>query len=260
MYSLKSYQVFHLREVDLAIEIILGTIPMSRAPYRMAPTELKELKSQLQELLDKGFIRLSVSPWGAPILFVKKKDGTLRMCIDYQQINKVTVKNKYPLPRIEDLFDQLKGAGVLTIMKEKEEKHATQWDEQIKGSQALYKCIQRDFAQKLDARDKDQRETDAYRQVEWLENLDLINNNLSKLLEVMTEMEVKMNNLGKRQDQLNEKVDLSNQIVIEEQAEKESKKRKERMEMKFPPFPDYLDTLDLDPPNVFSSKQNKRKK
>ena len=87
---------------------------MYRAPYRMTPTELKELKSQLQELLDKGFIRPSVSPWGAPILFVKKKDGTLWMCIDYQQINKVTVKNKYPLPRIEDLFYQLKGAGVFS--------------------------------------------------------------------------------------------------------------------------------------------------
>ena len=85
---------------------------MSRAPYRMAPMELKELKSQLQELLDKGFIRPSVSPWGAPVLFVKNKDGTLRMCIDYRHINKVIVKNKYPLPRIEDLFDQLKGAGV----------------------------------------------------------------------------------------------------------------------------------------------------
>ena len=92
------------REVDLAIEIVLGTVHMSRAPYRMAPTELKELKSQLQELLDKGFIRPSVSPWGAPVLFVKKKDGTLRMCIDYRQINKVIMKNKYPLPRIEDLF------------------------------------------------------------------------------------------------------------------------------------------------------------
>ena len=83
-------------------------------------------------------------------------------------------------------------------------------------------------------------------------NLDPINNNLSKFLQVMTEMEVKMNNLGKRQDQLNKKVDLSNQFFIEEQAEKESKKRKERMEMKFPPFPDYLDTIDLDPPNVYS--------
>ena len=80
----------------------------------MIPTELKELKTKLQELLDKGFVRPSVSPWGAPVLFVKKKDGTLRMCIDYQQINKVTVKNKYPLPIIEDLFDRLKGASVFS--------------------------------------------------------------------------------------------------------------------------------------------------
>ena len=85
------------REVDLSIEIVPRTAPMSRAPYRMAPIELKELKVQLQELLDKGFVQPSVSPWGAPVLFVKKKDGTLRMCIDYRQINKVTVKNKYPL-------------------------------------------------------------------------------------------------------------------------------------------------------------------
>ena len=149
---------------------------------------------------------------------------------------------------------------LLTIMKEKEEKHATKWDDQIKGSQILYKSIQRDFEAQLEERDKKQRETDSYRHVEWLENLDLINNNLSKFLEVMTEMEHTMNGLGKRQDQLNEKVDLSNQIFIEEQAEKESKKRKERMEMKFPPFPPNLDTLDLDPPNVYSSKQKKRKK
>ena len=149
---------------------------------------------------------------------------------------------------------------LLNIMKEKEEKHAKQWEEQIKKSQILYKSIQENFDTKLDKRDKDQRETEAYKQVEWLENLDLINNNLSKFLEVMTEMEVKMNNLGNRQDQLNEKVDLSNQIFIEEQAEKESKKRKERMEMKFPPFPDYLDTLDVDPPNIYSSKQKKKKK
>ena len=71
-------------------------------------------KTQLYELLDKGFIRPNVSPWGAPILFVKKKDGTLWMCIDYQQINKLTVKNQYILPRIEDLFDQLKGASVFS--------------------------------------------------------------------------------------------------------------------------------------------------
>ena len=86
-----------VREVDLSIEILPGTTPTSRAPYKMTPTELKELKIKLQELLDKGFIRPSVSPWGAPILFVKKKDVTLRMYIDYRQINKVTVKNKIPI-------------------------------------------------------------------------------------------------------------------------------------------------------------------
>jgi len=77
----------------------------------MAPAELKELKAQLKDLLDKGFIQPSISPWGAPVLFVKKKDGSLRMCIDYRQLNKVTIKNKYPLPRIDDLFDQLQGAS-----------------------------------------------------------------------------------------------------------------------------------------------------
>ncbi|CAN4096859.1 unnamed protein product [Withania somnifera] len=76
----------------------------------MAPTELHELKEQLKDLLEKGFIRPSMSPWGAPVLFVRKKDGTLRMCIDYVQLNRVTIKNKYPLPRIDDLFDQLHGA------------------------------------------------------------------------------------------------------------------------------------------------------
>ncbi|WMV55353.1 hypothetical protein MTR67_048738 [Solanum verrucosum] len=77
----------------------------------MAPTELKELKEQLRDLLEKGFIRPNQSPWGAPVLFVKKKDGSLRMCIDYRQLNRVTVKNKYPLPRIDDLFDQLQGTS-----------------------------------------------------------------------------------------------------------------------------------------------------
>ena len=80
----------------------------------MAPLELKELKLQLQELLEKGFIRPSVSPWGAPVLFVKKKDGTLWLCIDYRQLNKLTVKNKFLLPRIDDLFDQLKGASIFS--------------------------------------------------------------------------------------------------------------------------------------------------
>ncbi|KAL0546686.1 hypothetical protein IC582_016598 [Cucumis melo] len=102
------------REVQFSIELEPGTVPISRAPYRMAPAELKELKVQLQELLDKGFIRPSVSPWGAPVLFVKKKDGSMRLCIDYRELNKVTVKNRYPLPRIDDLFDQLQGATVFS--------------------------------------------------------------------------------------------------------------------------------------------------
>ena len=103
-----------IREVEFSIEVIPGTTPISMAPYRMAPAELKELKTQLQELLDKGFIRPSVSPWGAPVLFVKKKDGSLRLCIDYRQLNKVTIKNRYPLPRIDDLFDQLKEARIFS--------------------------------------------------------------------------------------------------------------------------------------------------
>ncbi|XP_015169165.1 uncharacterized protein [Solanum tuberosum] len=93
------------RDVDFPIELEPGTRPISIPPYRMAPAELKELSVQLQDLLGKGFIRPSVSPWGAPVLFVKKKDGTMRLCIDYRQLNKVTVKNRYPMPRIDDLFD-----------------------------------------------------------------------------------------------------------------------------------------------------------
>ena len=100
------------REIDFNINLMPGTIPISKAPYRMAPAELKELKVQLEEMLEKGFIRPSTSPWGAPVLFVRKKDGTLRLCIDYRELNKVTVKNKYPLPRIDDLFDQLQGSSV----------------------------------------------------------------------------------------------------------------------------------------------------
>jgi len=102
------------REVQFEIDVMPGVDPISITPYRMAPVEMKELKIQLQELLDKGFIRSSVSPWGAPVLFVKKKDGTLCLCIDYQQLNKVTIKNRYPLPCIDGLFDQLRGAAVFS--------------------------------------------------------------------------------------------------------------------------------------------------
>ncbi|WMV24866.1 hypothetical protein MTR67_018251, partial [Solanum verrucosum] len=102
------------KEVEFPIKLIPESTPISITPYRIVPTKLRELKSQLQELIEKDFIRPSVSPWGAPVLFVKKKDGTLRLCIDYRQLNRITIKNKYPLPRIDDLFDQLKGAKVLS--------------------------------------------------------------------------------------------------------------------------------------------------
>jgi hypothetical protein len=102
------------RDVEFVIELQPGTAPISKRPYRMPPKELAELKNQLQELLDKGYIRMRSSPWGCPTLFVKKKDGSLRLCVDYRPLNAVTVKNKYPLPRIDVLFDQLAGASVFS--------------------------------------------------------------------------------------------------------------------------------------------------
>ena len=100
------------RVVDYGIELHPGTSTISMTLHRMTPVELQELRVQLQGLLDKGFIKSSTSPWGAPVLFVKKKGKTLRLCIDYRQLNKVTIKNRYPLPRIDDLIDQLRGARV----------------------------------------------------------------------------------------------------------------------------------------------------
>jgi hypothetical protein len=102
------------REIYFSIDLLPRSAPISKALYRMSLPELTELKIQLQELLDKEYIRLSVSPWGAPVLFVKKKDGTLRLCIDYRQLKKMTIKNKYPLPRINDLFDQVGGAKIFS--------------------------------------------------------------------------------------------------------------------------------------------------
>ena len=100
------------RDVDFVIELHPSTLPISMTPHRMTPVELHELNVQLQELLDKGFIRPNTSPWGAPVLFAKKKDKTLQLCINYRQLNRVMIKNRYPLPRIDDLFDQLRGARV----------------------------------------------------------------------------------------------------------------------------------------------------
>nr|GFB01716.1 putative reverse transcriptase domain-containing protein [Tanacetum cinerariifolium] len=127
-YLLKGYPVFlanittkmikdkseekRLQDVEFQIDLISGAALVARAPYRLAPSEMKELSDQLQELSDKGFIRPSSSPWGAPVLFVKKKDGSFWMCIDYRELNKLTVKNRYPLLRIDDLFDQLQGSSI----------------------------------------------------------------------------------------------------------------------------------------------------
>nr|GEZ94272.1 putative reverse transcriptase domain, ribonuclease H-like domain, aspartic peptidase domain protein [Tanacetum cinerariifolium] len=101
-----------IRPVEFQIDLVPGAALVARAPYRLVPSEMKELAKQLKELSEKGFIRPSSSPWGAPVLFVKKKDGSFRMCIDYRELNKLTVKNRYPLPRIDDLFDKLQGSSV----------------------------------------------------------------------------------------------------------------------------------------------------
>jgi hypothetical protein len=102
------------RDIEFIIKLQPGTAPISKRPYRMPPKELAELKLQLRELLDKGFIRPSASPWGFPTLFVKKKDDSLRLCVDYRLRNAVTIKNKYPLSRIDVLFDQLVGARLFS--------------------------------------------------------------------------------------------------------------------------------------------------
>jgi hypothetical protein len=102
------------RKAEFAIELLPGTAPISKRAYIVSGPELVELKKQIDELSEKGYIRPSTSPWAAPVLFVEKKDGTRRMCIDYRALNEVTIKNKYPLPRIEDLLDQLRGASVFS--------------------------------------------------------------------------------------------------------------------------------------------------
>ena len=100
------------RAIEFVIEHVPSTEPISIRPYRMASAELKELKAQLEELLSRGFIRPSTSPWGTPLLFVKKNDGSLRFCIEYRKLNQATIRNQYPLPRKDELFDQLHGSRV----------------------------------------------------------------------------------------------------------------------------------------------------
>jgi len=94
------------QEIEFIIDLVPSTRLIPQLPYRMAPSEMRELREQIQQLLGQGFIRLSTSPWGAPVFFVKKRYGSLHLCVDYRELNKVTIRNKYPLPRIDDLFDQ----------------------------------------------------------------------------------------------------------------------------------------------------------
>ena len=148
---------------------------------------------------------------------------------------------------------------LLKLIKERDAEQEAKTKEHIKGFKFLYMSLLKDFEKKMQERDKVLDDNDAYRRKLWLENLDLINNNLSKFLEVMTEMERTINTLGARQDDLNKKVELTNELVLEDQMEKENAKMKKRMEMKFPKFNPNLSTLDLDPPNIFTPPSKRKK-
>ena len=148
---------------------------------------------------------------------------------------------------------------LLGLLKERDAKQEEQTKENINGFKFLYMSLVKDFETKMEGRDKVLDDNDAYRRKVWLENLDLINNNLSKFLEVMTEMEKNMNTLGMRQDELNKKVDLTNDLAQEKQTDKEKAKGKRRIEVKIPEFSPTLDTLDLDPPDIYTRKQKRKK-
>ena len=148
---------------------------------------------------------------------------------------------------------------LLKLIKERDAEQEAKTKEHIKGFKFLYMSLLKDFEKKMQERDKVLDDNDAYRRKLWLENLDLINNNLSKFLEVVTEMERTINTLGARQDDLNEKVELTNKLILEDQMEKENAKMKKRTEMKFPKFDPNLSTIDLDPPNIFTPPSKRKK-
>ena len=148
---------------------------------------------------------------------------------------------------------------LLKLIKDRDADQEAKTKEHIKGFKFLYTSMFKDFEKKMKDRDQELDDKDAYRRKVWLENLDLINNNLSKFLEVMTEMERNMNTLGTRQDDLNKKIDLTNELILEEQIERGNVKKKRRTEMKFPKFNPNLATLDLDPPNIFAPSSKRKK-
>ena len=148
---------------------------------------------------------------------------------------------------------------LLKLIKERDADQEAKTKEHIKGFKFLYISLLKDFEKKMKDRDQVLDDNDAFKRKNWLENLDLINNNLSKFLEVMTEMERNMNTLGTRHDDLNKKIDLTNELFLEEQIEIDNDKKKKRTEMKFPKFNPNLATLDLDPPNIFNPPSKRRK-
>ena len=148
---------------------------------------------------------------------------------------------------------------LLKLIKERDADQEAKTKEHIKGFKFLYMSLLKDFEKKIKDRDQVLDDNDAFKRKNWLKNLDLINNNLSKILEVMTEMERNMNTLGARQDDLNKKIDLNNELFLEEQVERECVKRKKMTEMKFPKFNLNLATLDLDPPNIFNPPSKRKK-
>ena len=148
---------------------------------------------------------------------------------------------------------------LLGLLKERDAEQEEKTKENINGFKFLYMSLLKDFEKKMEGRDKVLDDNDVYRRKMWLENLDLINNNLSKFLEVMTELENNMNTLGMRQDEMNRKVDLTNELVLEEKKEKENAKKKRRMEVKIPEFNPKMDTLDLDPLDIYTRKQKRKK-
>ena len=148
---------------------------------------------------------------------------------------------------------------LLKIIKKRDSDQEAKTMEQIKGFKVLYMSMFKDLENRMKERDQKLDDKDAFRRKVWLENLDLINNNLSKCLKVMNEMENTMNTLGKRQDDLNKKVDLTNELILEKQIERENDNKKKRSEMKFPKFSPNLATLDLDPPNIFAPPPKRKK-
>ncbi|GJZ70825.1 putative reverse transcriptase domain-containing protein [Tanacetum coccineum] len=229
-----------VRQVEFQIDLIPGATPVARAPYRLAPSEMQELSNQLQELADRGFIRPSTSPWGAPVLFVKKKDGSFRMCIDYRELNKLTVKNRYPLPRIDDLFDQLQGSSVYSKIDLRSGYHQLRVrDEDIPKTafRTRYKCVE--LTQEVDSlkrrKNNHRKKVDTVLGFGLVTRLDEIMNDAIPLVDVVAANEVVSPSMA------DENVAMAKPISFEETAVLES----------YPPLRNYYD---CSPTKLFSFK------